>query len=63
MDSVTKKVKDIRTLSYRIEHEGVSTAELLEKTFCFACGCFQGGGGSGQGNQFLPFSQILKLKI
>lgn len=49
MDSVTKKLKDIRTLSYRIEHEGVSTAELLEKTFCFACGCFQGGGGSGGG--------------
>lgn len=43
MDTIAKQTKETQSLTYRIEHEGVSATELAEKTFCFSCGCFQGG--------------------
>lgn len=30
-------------LSFRVEHESMQKRDCSEKTFCFACGCFQGG--------------------
>lgn len=30
-------------MRYTIIKKGTTKKEMMEKTFCFACGCFQGG--------------------
>lgn len=30
-------------MKYTIIKKGTTKKEMMEKTFCFACGCFQGG--------------------
>ena len=31
-------------MKYKIIKKVITKRELMEKTFCFYCGCFQGGG-------------------
>ena len=38
-----KEVKNME-LSIKVEHIGNTLKDFSEKTFCFRCGCFQGGG-------------------
>ncbi len=35
----------VRSLKYRVELVSHKANSLAEKTFCFYCGCFQGGNG------------------
>ena len=39
-----------KTIKYEVISVKNTKRDMSEKTFCFACGCFQGGGGGGVNN-------------
>lgn len=41
-----KIITSCKELQYRVESVGKKVDETSEKTFCFSCGCFQGGGNN-----------------
>lgn len=39
----TSMIKEVENMKYNVIKKGETRKSFAEKTFCFYCGCFQGG--------------------